>query len=491
MDEGVLVISDIHLGEDVLTSGPEHLSVYIRSLNRELAGFVRAHGTPISEGRQWHLIVNGDMFDFVKVSIQPSAEEAFERWSRELSEDERLRLPNTPENVVWKLTRIMEIHRPLFRELARFLLVGHRVTIVEGNHDAELYFPEVRETLIQGLVAEARKLVRREDELARYDPEELGTRMLFRPWFVASAGRYHVEHGHQYDEYCSFEYNLVPYDRRDAVELATPMSHRLLPYFSELLGDFSTHGVDTWGVGKWIRFAFSLGPRMLWALSRGYAQAMWELLGQAGRKREKELRELDKVHRVRLEELAQQSRYGFETLYNLFENRAKPAEFSLLKMMRVFYLDRFLVGIVALVAALGAFVVGGVGILVGGGVLALAGLTLWVLSATKHRAIHVTLREAAARVADETGARFVVFGHSHKPEVVNLAAEYGVGRFGEEAYYINGGSWVTREILQGEHGNGMTYVEISSEGATLKAWTGEGSEPRVLGRARASSSSTE
>ena len=27
----LLVISDIHLGEDVLTSGPEHLSAYIRA----------------------------------------------------------------------------------------------------------------------------------------------------------------------------------------------------------------------------------------------------------------------------------------------------------------------------------------------------------------------------------------------------------------------------------------------------------------------------
>ena len=31
---------------------------------------------------------------------------------------------------------VLEIHRPLFKEMARFLLNGHRITILEGNHDA-------------------------------------------------------------------------------------------------------------------------------------------------------------------------------------------------------------------------------------------------------------------------------------------------------------------------------------------------------------------
>ena len=37
-DENLLVISDIHLGEDILDEGPASLSEYIRALNREHRG---------------------------------------------------------------------------------------------------------------------------------------------------------------------------------------------------------------------------------------------------------------------------------------------------------------------------------------------------------------------------------------------------------------------------------------------------------------------
>ena len=75
----------------------------------------------------------------------------------------------------------------------------------------------------------------------------------------------------------------------------------------------------------------------------------------------------------------------------------------------------------------------------------------------------------------------MVFGHSHEPEIVNLKTELGVHSYGGEAYYLNSGSWVTREVLQGEEGKGMTYVEITNFGASLKRWCGLGLDPVVLG----------
>jgi hypothetical protein len=61
-----------------------------------------------------------------------------------------------------------------------------------------------------------------------------------------------------------------------------------------------------------------------------------------------------------------------------------------------------------------------------------------------------------------------------------LRQEFGVGRFGETSFYLNSGSWVTREILLGEAGEGMTYVELTQHGAALKRWLGPDVPPRVM-----------
>jgi len=90
------------------------------------------------------------------------------------------------------------------------------------------------------------------------------------------------------------------------------------------------------------------------------------------------------------------------------------------------------------------------------------------------------LRVAAAEIADRTGARYVIFGHSHHPELVNLSREFGTGRYGEQGFYLNSGSWVTREILDEGGGSGMTYVEITSEGASLRRWRDPKQGPDVL-----------
>lgn len=479
-EEGILVISDIHLGEDVLISGPEHLGSYIQALNRELADFIAAH----IGGRPWHLVVNGDMFDFVKVSVQPSPEEAFEHWSRQLTDEELQRLPNTQENVVYKLGRILEIHRPLFKQFARFVLAGNRITIIEGNHDTEFYFEAVRQRLHDFVVSEVERIQKQErppdktltdEEIAALKAKAVAAaaRLNFQTWFEASSGRYHIEHGHQYDELCSFEYNLVPVaGPGENPEIATPMSHRVMPYFAELLGDFSTHGVDHWSLGDWLKFCLKLGPRMMLHLTKVYFVATWELISQAGNSRAEQIQSLSKLHKQRLRAMAECSAYGYETLRQLDQLKAKPAEFSMFKMARVFFFDRFvIVGATALLMTLSG--------LLGGTAWCLASMFLGsvvlltsVFTPNNAGAIEEILRLAAARIADLTGARYVVFGHSHHPELVDLRRTFGVGRFGENAYYINSGSWVTREVLRGDASQGMTYVELTGDGARLRRWLG-------------------
>lgn len=487
LDANVLVISDIHLGEDIVSTGPEHLGEYIRALNRELAEFIAAHRQRREAGRAWHLVINGDMFDFVKVSLRRDADASEVPDGRPPSRRATQTLPNTAENVVWKLTQILDIHRPLFKELAAFLLDGNTITIIEGNHDAEFYFAAVQEALRAHLVRLAEILHGRDKRPGSFMGGAVAERLQFRSWFEASPGRYHIEHGHQYDEFCSFEYKLAPHEKPAEIgvdqaagpTLATPMSHRPVPYLSEVLGDFSTHGVSSWTAGDFWRFARSLGPGVVWALCRVYAVVAFELLSQAGGRRRTALQSSAARHRDALRALSQACPYGLSTLQRLDGLKAPPAEYSLVKMLHTFYLDRLLVAGMTSVCLAGVWAVGlgaqGLAMALGAGVTAFVGLSAW-----KRPDVRRVLRGSAAAIAEATGARYVVFGHSHAPEVVNLRRSFGVSHFGETSYYLNSGSWVTREILRGAAGSGMTYVEIGSRGAALMRWRGLDEPPLRL-----------
>lgn len=471
-DANLLVISDVHLGEDIVIDGPESLGDYIRTLNRELADFVGAHRRARVNERPWHLVINGDLFDFVKVSLRPEPHEAFLLWSRQqIDLKETLSIPNTAENVVWKLERIIEIHRPLFRELALFVLDGNRLTFIEGNHDAEFYFEEVRKTLVASLSRLAEQSIRQEHRQGAWDAADFETRIAFREWFAAEPGLYHIEHGHQYDEYCSFEYHLAPLDRKDGLTLATPISHRAAPYFAKHVAELTHRGFDKMGLWALIRFAIARGPRIVWEMTGAYWAMIFDLMGQVGPKRHRALAALAESHQARLRSMADESPYGFSTLDALDRLTATPAEYSRLKMYHGGYLDRFIVGSAIVLGLIPGLLMSwhwallwSLGVLVTG-FLVLRGIA-WACRSD----LDAALRAAAARIAEITGVRYVVFGHSHHPGLVDLRLVGNVGRFGERAYYLNSGSWVTREILLGEEGAGMTYVEITGRGAALKRW---------------------
>ncbi|MEM6531286.1 MAG: metallophosphoesterase [Myxococcota bacterium] len=462
--ERVLVISDIHLGEDVLDESSADLSRYISALNRELAEFVRAHS--VESDTHWHLIANGDLFDFVKLSLAP------EELDGEVSTDD-----NTPETVARKLDRIFEIHRPLFKEFARFVRLGHRLTLIEGNHDAESFFPEVRERFVSSLEA----LAHRDARAAGVDLDPaFSDRIAFRTWFEADPGRFHIEHGHAYDEWCAFEYNLVPLDGPDSNTLATPLTHTTIPHFARALGDFSTHGIDRMTTWQHLKLFLGMGPRMFWVVGRLYLRLLWEVLGKAGGRGRARRAALAEEQRARLGGLARETSYGLKTLEALDGIRAMPAEYSVAKMICVFHADRlFVIGLALLGLGLGFWLGGTLGWVAAASAGVVGAWVTHLANGNRSGQVWRDLEAAAASIAQITGARYVVFGHSHRPVLLDLHAAHGVGRFGERAYYLNSGSWVTREILRGEEGTGMTFVELGPEGAALKRWR-SGGEPELL-----------
>jgi UDP-2,3-diacylglucosamine pyrophosphatase LpxH len=128
-----LVVSDLHVGGgDPLLDGFGQRQQ--AALDGLLAAASRNSGSPLGDGDDVELIVNGDGFDFQMVAPYGAggviaASQAME-----------------------KLLNIMSAHRPFFGALRAFLRQpGRHITFMTGNHDVELCFAEVRAGIMEAL----------------------------------------------------------------------------------------------------------------------------------------------------------------------------------------------------------------------------------------------------------------------------------------------------------------------------------------------------
>jgi len=114
----------------------------------------------------------------------------------------------TPEKSAQKLTSIYEGHPLFFRALAWFVGRGHRLVFLQGNHDLELYWPQVQKRL-RAFVAREYPAAFDHDEgtaalpslvKGHLTPADLEQRIAFPPgWFYYRPGAFYAEHGCQHE----------------------------------------------------------------------------------------------------------------------------------------------------------------------------------------------------------------------------------------------------------------------------------------------------
>ncbi|MDC0713798.1 metallophosphoesterase [Stigmatella sp. ncwal1] len=170
--ESLFVISDLHLGGDTgfqicTARGRRRLSAFIRSLPAQLA-----------PGQSAHLVLAGDIVDFL-------AEQPFAAFTA----DDAL--------ATRKLARIMDHGdtADVWTALREFVSAGHTLTLLLGNHDLELSLPGPRHLLHQRIGHRGVEFL--------YDNQA----------FVR--GPVLIEHGNRYDDW-----NAVPHDVLRAVRSA-------------------------------------------------------------------------------------------------------------------------------------------------------------------------------------------------------------------------------------------------------------------------------
>ena len=92
------------------------------------------------DGSEVELIINGDYFDFLNVPYRGDFEEAI-----------------TEQFALYKLECIMSGHPKVMGALKRFVTrPGKKITYNVGNHDADLFFPKVRERFTRAIDPQGR-----------------------------------------------------------------------------------------------------------------------------------------------------------------------------------------------------------------------------------------------------------------------------------------------------------------------------------------------
>jgi len=430
-----LVVSDLHLC-DIEDDPDPDWKRYKRSewvFDADFDAMVRHFEAQGGPDDRLTLILNGDIFDFDLVTAIPDTPP----WPVGPVERQSGLVPNAPKSV-WKLERILSFHHTFLTTLARLLAAGHQVVFILGNHDRELWFDDVRATLTRALVAAAPA------DAPPLDP----ARVLVEPWFYYVPGEVYVEHGHQYDYYSSFRYNLEPvYEQGGDTLLVLSTGNLSNRYMLSNIGTFNPHATDYilslfgylrhWFV-HYVKKGRSLG--LVWLV--GSIRTLLALLNIRGRLQQHPPRDYGR----HLVDAATRSGLDLATVKALHDLRHEPITTRIFKIIREFWLDRLaLATLMTLATVVLAFAPVHLGVKIV--VPFLSFPLLWFVYqwlAGNDNALNLEYKSHAYAyaIASLVDARLVVFGHTHIPNMIPVSR--GVT-------FANTGTWAPIWDKGGEH----------------------------------------
>lgn len=417
----LLVLSDLHLGGALRPPIRFRQLRTVARLDRELCRFLDHHRErPLKdeEGRRssWTLVFNGDTIDFLHMDLRPGDGQP----DAPDEEEQVFGLAFAEKRSRWKMGQIAHYHRRAFQALARFVDAGNRVVFVVGNHDADLCFRVVREELVAQVARHAA------------DPAGVAARVSFTPWFYYEEGRAYLEHGHRFDPYATFPDPLEP--SGDGQRLDPNFGHWALRYFCNSVRSFPIHDLDTWGPRDYVRWALARSPRaVLGAFGRALG-FVWQYIRDTSPHRSAARAEARARRRARLERFARLYRMPLARIRALDSLGLPHLGASLLRLCQGLYLDRIALAALGVLATIWAFsaIDGGWSVvLAAAALLTTAAVWIGLARLRPDPDCHPVLDRMALRIGRLTGARVVVFGHTHRPIL---------RRFGR-THWLNPGSW--------------------------------------------------
>jgi UDP-2,3-diacylglucosamine pyrophosphatase LpxH len=460
----IVVISDIHLCQ--LEPG-EGLWMRYRqeecAPDREIAAMLDALLAEVAasqrdgERHAVTLVLNGDIFDFDAPRV--------EQGRSVVHDDPRDSAHSAP------LTEgILDDHPVFVAAVARVLTAGHTVLFISGNHDAQVTLPSVRDVI-------RRRLLDAAAEQTHEGRDDLSSRILFRAWFHITEERVLLEHGGQYDPYCTFLYPMAPY-HRDTGRVQPSLGSVAARLMTSRMGYFNPHVDSTYAlsgsayVAHWLRYYVRSSRSLLFAWLFNAVRTFLHLAFARDKGHERRYRE-------NIEAAARETGASEAALKEHVELFASAVEVSDLRgLARELWVDRtaFLVGSILWAAGWLVFAPRPLA------PLALLGVVLFVVYELRVHKVSVQERwegvdRRAKDVARVHGARAIVFGHTHHP---HASWEDGV-------FVANAGSWsssyydveCTVPVFPERP---LVWLKASAdqiEGG-LVAWTGSAFKPLVV-----------
>jgi UDP-2,3-diacylglucosamine pyrophosphatase LpxH len=446
----VLVISDLHLGED-LGNASEARRQHVQQTDDALQAFFAHYCLTRVDGLPWKLVINGDMVDFLSVPLVPE-----EVGVEGDDDDATFGFGATEAVAVHKLERVIERHTGFFDGLARFLDVGNEVHIVTGNHDAEFHFEGVRTTFRKAMGL--RTTVQ-------------SPKLFFHPWFFLEPGFAYLEHGHQYDPFCSFDDPLTPEDLDDPTVLEENLGTAAMRYLGNHLPVDPDATADLSFV-EYLRLLANARAEVTNRFLGGYAAVVRVLLTQWWTRLRHPtawLRRKD-ARKKRLAQLSLMTGLDAKLLNRLQKLRRPPVFVGMLQLIRSVMLGRLVSAVLlppALFSTVWLAVFVSLRVAFFGSLAVLAAfvaLQVWLAMGRDDVDPTESMGKTAARITKLVGAPVVVFGHSHIP----LAR-----RLGKRSWYFNTGSWAGGADRSGA----FTHLVLTHVGRHVRAalcrWQGD------------------
>ncbi len=203
----------------------------------------KAKGAPVE------LILNGDIFDFDSVTSLPEKPTFRFHWL-----EEKRGLYPRPERSKFKIQVILKHHDAWVQALRQFILKGNRVVFVVGNHDLELHFPDVQAEILKAL------------DIGAFD-----SHVRFCEWFYISNQDTLIEHGNQYDPYCTCEDPINPFIQGyNYKSIRLPFGNLACRYILNGMGFFNPHVESNFimtlkeYVSFFLKYIWRAQPLLIW-----------------------------------------------------------------------------------------------------------------------------------------------------------------------------------------------------------------------------------
>jgi UDP-2,3-diacylglucosamine pyrophosphatase LpxH len=465
----ILIVSDLHLrgGHGERGGGLYHF-------DEEFADFLRYYRLHRASTRPWQLVIGGDFVEFLYLTEIPSGDTPLLRGVTFSDNERRYGPGNDGPQTRWALDAILRSSHPqLLLALARFVADGNEIVVLRGNHDSGLFWPEVQEHL-RRLVAEHHP-----DDVSYMDMKRLvGERILFPQWFWYVPGKLYVEHGCQYDPFCSFEYFLNPVVPEPPTQIEMSISELAIRYFTnqmKILNGLAAENIKSVSeyIGWVVKENVGILPRILRLYWGGMVSNVMAKSGARDVAAEAAVRA---EHERRLGETDERFGLPAGTSAAVDAMHETPVMRDKLATARFLALDLWAAGAVLVLAALIILLwfpakIGLLGVL---GAAALFGTIVYV-GALRFRKVTemARLHETAQKLADRFGVSHVVFGHSHAA---------GVWPLRDGATYVNVGTWVP--VAEDAY---FVYFSLSADGdgrsGRLWRWNKRLREPQVFATA--------